>query len=644
MKVITIGIKPFLFLAAIGWHFMLLGQNHTIDSLRYIIYHNKKPTRQLEALVHMTPNYQDMPNDSLKKYAVTGMALAKKLNDSMSYDVCRTGLAYYLSRDEQHDSAMIIADELLKSYNNRNGYNRMKGELLALKMRLLTRNFKNTQIITLSLKNLANLQQRKDTIGVAIAMNAIGWQYLEMGNYPDAKKWLLLALEQPLPPDELKKYNSIYSNLALAYYHLRKTDSAHYYIGLAIKYGRQFETLNFLANSLNFYSNILMDEGRLKSAEKAILESLEIRKKIGEPYYTAFNQSMLARFYAKNNEAERGIATCLETIDYAKKKNILSKLPQLYEVLAECYAAAGNIPKQLETMNLYIEIKDSLYTFNTSRLLAEASAKYEVQKKENQILQQQITITRSNYAIISVTGLALVLMLSGWMLYRGYKKRQHLKMQQVLALKEQEAKLDIIATRASERKRIAADLHDNLGAYAAALQANVEHLGEMLPEKPLPVKQMESNLQSMLGELSNTIWVLQKESRELIDIFDKLKRWGQQLQESYPATQMEFTESYSQEWILTPAVSLHTFYISQEAINNAFKHSKASLITISLYSNQNRWQLTISDNGNGFKDTPKKSGNGLKNMESRAAQAELILNLETSGTGTKVILSNNYAR
>lgn len=634
------GIRLFIFFAALGCHSMLWGQNKTIDSLRYIIYHHSKPALQLKALVKMTPNYQDMPNDSLKKYALTGMALAKKLDDSISYDVCRTGLAYYLSRDEQHDSAMLIADDLLKSYNHRDGFNRMKGELLALKMRLLTRNFKTTQIITLSLKNLASLQQRNDTFGATIAMNAIAWQYLEMENYTEAKKWLFLALEQPLPPDELKKYNSIYSNLALAYNHLKQTDSAYYFIALAIKYGRQYETLNYLANSLNFYSNILMDDGRLKDAEKAILESLEIRKKIGEPFYTAFNQSMLARFYAKTNQAERGIATCQETIEYAKKKNILSKLPQLYEVLAECYAAAGNLPKQVETMKWYLKIKDSLYTLNTAQLLTEASAKYDVQKKENQILQQRITITQKNYAIISIIGLTCVLMISGIALYMGYKKRQQLKMEQALALKEQEAKLNIIATRASERRRIAADLHDNLGAYAAALHANVEHLGELLPEKPKPVKQMEKNLQSMLGELSNTIWVLQKESRELIDIFDKLKRWGQQLQENYSHIHIEFKESYTHEWVLTPAVSLHTFYIAQEAINNAFKHSKASLISVALNSDENRWQLEILDNGIGLQVKTEDGGNGLKNMENRASQAGLLINLLSTETGTKVILSN----
>ncbi|HMP91866.1 MAG TPA: ATP-binding protein [Phnomibacter sp.] len=203
-------------------------------------------------------------------------------------------------------------------------------------------------------------------------------------------------------------------------------------------------------------------------------------------------------------------------------------------------------------------------------------------------------------------------------LYFSYRKRQQLKLKQALAQQQQQQALAVIQAREQERKRIAADLHDNLGAYGAALAANVENLNAQLTTVTPALTHIERNVQAMVSELNSTIWVLQKETQLLTDIFDRLKIWVHKIAESYPHIHFSFAETGQDEVTLNPGEALHLFHILQEAINNAVRHSRCTQININLQSSAG-WCLWVEDNGKGLAQEIKYAGNGLQNMQQRAA-------------------------
>ncbi|WP_419661629.1 two component system sensor histidine kinase [Desulfosarcina variabilis str. Montpellier] len=65
-------------------------------------------------------------------------------------------------------------------------------------------------------------------------------------------------------------------------------------------------------------------------------------------------------------------------------------------------------------------------------------------------------------------------------------------------------------------------------------------------------------------------------------------------------------------------VATHLYYIAQEAVQNAVKHSDASRIEISLTEDESRIYLSISDNGHGLPRHLESSGIGLQIMQYRA--------------------------
>lgn len=81
------------------------------------------------------------------------------------------------------------------------------------------------------------------------------------------------------------------------------------------------------------------------------------------------------------------------------------------------------------------------------------------------------------------------------------------------------------------------------------------------------------------------------------------------------------------------------YLIFKESLNNAVKYSGAQNIHISLISNENKFHLSVQDDGIGFDTSSPKQGNGLINMTARATEIGAIFNISSIvGKGTKVNL------
>jgi signal transduction histidine kinase len=81
------------------------------------------------------------------------------------------------------------------------------------------------------------------------------------------------------------------------------------------------------------------------------------------------------------------------------------------------------------------------------------------------------------------------------------------------------------------------------------------------------------------------------------------------------------------------------FRICQEAMNNAVKHSKATVINLSLQRGSGI-ELVIRDNGQGFDLDTTKRGMGLSTMRERAQLSGGSFDLESAvGKGTTIRVS-----
>ena len=216
---------------------------------------------------------------------------------------------------------------------------------------------------------------------------------------------------------------------------------------------------------------------------------------------------------------------------------------------------------------------------------------------------------------------------------------------QILERRKQEEEIEIRKAVheacEQERKRIAADLHDQLGSYAAAISINASGIANLAKteEEKTAVSELNKNANAIVAQLNDTIWVLTRESLSFTAISDRLKVYVLHLQKSYRNFDFHFSEQIDIDPLFDPAEGFHLLKILQEGITNAFKHSKGSHVDIRFGSTATDWQINIEDDGIGMTpagETPE-GGNGMANMRKRAKDARLeIIWFKRAEGGTRL--------
>jgi signal transduction histidine kinase len=93
---------------------------------------------------------------------------------------------------------------------------------------------------------------------------------------------------------------------------------------------------------------------------------------------------------------------------------------------------------------------------------------------------------------------------------------------------------------------------------------------------------------------------------------------------------------------LPPRIQHELLRFAQEAISNAVRHAKPTVVSVML-----RWEpphliLQVKDNGSGISSVSlaKSEGFGLRNMRTRASQIDGKIDIQTAtGHGTNIVLT-----
>lgn len=250
------------------------------------------------------------------------------------------------------------------------------------------------------------------------------------------------------------------------------------------------------------------------------------------------------------------------------------------------------------------------------------------------------------YLIIAVAIVAMLLMGGAIVLFVVfYQKRmiqEQLKRQAIESDYQQRMLKAELESQESERRRIAAEMHDSIGGMLSTIRVGLAALARSLPE-PGAI----DNTKHMLDE---TISSVRRISRDLLP--STLEKFGFVHAIHEMCERFEATSSIVIRFRQTGAIptlektrGLMVFRIVQELLNNAIKHARATQIGVTITAND-RLLVTVEDDGVGFNaDAMRNSldsgkGLGLFNIENRVRLIRANLAFETAPTkGTKIILT-----
>lgn len=221
--------------------------------------------------------------------------------------------------------------------------------------------------------------------------------------------------------------------------------------------------------------------------------------------------------------------------------------------------------------------------------------------------------------------------------------QQQMEAQQQELAHQQSLLFSNILTQEEERKRIAKELHDEIGSKLNVILLNLHRLNKVTGQAAT-VAPITQEMQSLVNTTINTT---RRISYDLLP--PTLVNFGlleaiKELVDNYQKTEtievvLEICQNESPT--INQIVGLNLYRVLQELMNNTMKYAEAQQINLKLWFSPIQLKIEYRDNGKGFdlQNEQQQKGMGMQNIKSRMKMIQGTSEFQTAiGKGVFVTL------
>ena len=259
------------------------------------------------------------------------------------------------------------------------------------------------------------------------------------------------------------------------------------------------------------------------------------------------------------------------------------------------------------------------------RLLNEATGKYIL--GSNPFTFSIATPWNKSWWFITLAAIFILLVV--WLFIRAYFLRR---------IEKQRALIEKQIALASERSRIATDMHDDLGAGLSRIRYMSAGMKDEIKDEGLKkdFDKIIKGSDELVDKMNEIIWALNSSDEKLADVLYYIRsQCSEMLDGAGIALQATLPDSIPEK-ILNSEEKRNLFLIVKEAVHNIIKHAHASSVNMVMQI-ENSLQITITDNGIGFHPNESRiKGNGLGNFEKRMNRLNGTVAIKSESNGTTI--------
>jgi signal transduction histidine kinase len=626
-------IKIALSLIVFNVMFGAIAQNNSaIDSLNNVIKTAKEDIAKVNSLNALSFQYRKISDFKMsKKYAESALELAQTLGYNKgifdSYgntiqacrrlycsDLLKIILSYLMIFEENGDEKGISSCHMHigNMYKGMGNYpEALEKYLTSLK---IAQEIGYKRIIAGSYTNIAEV-------------------YKELGNYPGALENRIAALKIFQEIGEKKSIASCFNDIGTIYSELGRNSEAleMFFASLEIK-----KVIGFkigMANSYNNIGKIYQKEGNYSKAMKNHLAALKISEEIGHKKIIANSYNNIGETYLNQGSYPEARKYLEDGLALAKKIEKKLEIRDSYKSLSKLDSTEGKLAKALENYKMFTLYKDSLVNEKSKNKIDQMSILYEVEKKDREIellnkdneVQKHLLDKQKLLRKVIIAGVLLIFLV-GLFVLRSFRLRKKLEKQQVVAM---------------ERKRISADLHDDVGSDLSRIMLLSELMKRKVKTNEIlkEADNISAISQGVISKMGEIIWALNSKNDFLENMIAFIRRYAA---EYFENSNVKLTIGVPDK---IPRIPINAekrrniFYAVKEALHNIIKHAQATEAKIKFVIHKKHFSVDISDNGIGIShDELNRFGNGIKSMKDRMNNIGGKFSIEQLG-GTKVRLS-----
>jgi two-component system, NarL family, sensor kinase len=613
-----------------------------IDSLRKVISSERDEKRKTDLLLMLSIEFRQINADSSRLIANQVLKISERNKDEELRMKAELNTVYYFINSSNPDSGFAItekninalkrkgrSDSLMAQYESASGYTLMKMNRQKEALEHFYTSLKIAEIIG-------------DYKAKARALHQIGWAHMELNQSAKAIGYFLQSLKVFDQTKTTPLFPSTFTNIASCYGDIGKFDSTIYFSKKGIALANKQNNYTVEANGWFILGTAYIEQKKYEEALQCFLKAKPIREKTGDFFFIVSDMAVLSELYAMMGRTDEGIKISKEAISIAEQQKLQAKFPMIYKSLAMNYEKAGDYNMAASIYKKINLLKDSIYNNASTEALAEMETKYETEKKERIIQEQQFNLKKKNYFILAISILLFLGLLLAYFIHARNKIRQEAAMTKAMHEQEIKATAAVMDAEENERQRIAKDLHDGVGQMMSAAKMNLSAFSNEINFSNEEQKISFERIISLVDESCKEVRTVSHQmmpnmllksglGKAVTDFIDKIDRRVLKVH--------LHTEGLNER--LDEHIEIVLYRVVQECVNNVIKHSGASDLDIAIIRDKDGVSATIEDNGKGFaiNHLSEEAGMGLTNMRARVEYIKGTIEFDsTPGNGTLVAI------
>jgi PAS domain S-box-containing protein len=194
------------------------------------------------------------------------------------------------------------------------------------------------------------------------------------------------------------------------------------------------------------------------------------------------------------------------------------------------------------------------------------------------------------------------------------------------------------------RKRIASDLHDDIGSSLTQISLLSEVINQRISGSDgavaQPLAQIANSSRELVDAMSDIVWAINPQKDHLSDLTQRMRTLTSEVSTACDINVRFRAPEIDEDLPLGANLRREVFLIFKESINNIVKHSGATEAEVEFRFDLDQLFLRVSDNGRGFDVSDESEGHGLVSMRERAKEMGAQFEIQSgTGKGTMVILT-----
>ena len=572
---------------------------YMVDSLKKVVERaqlNPEPhKKEIKAAIVLADYYSKVSMDTAKYYGLAAFDFSERIGSNvgiamslnaigMAYQIC----GYFDSAVPYHDSAMAI----FITVGDTTGLVFVRNNMAVAMMR--RGNY--TEALKYYQENLIIAEGRNEPENMILAYNNMGITYFDWKKYKQALENYHMALIVLESLGEEERTGPVYNNIGEAYFGMNMLDTALVYFNKARIVNQKYGKKRSILISMTNIGNIYFADEEYVNALKNYRTALNISESIPDEVHTALINIKIGILYNALEEHEKANLFLSKGLRMSLENNMFNSVLEAYIGLIEYARGIKDAQLVYNYGNLYIGLKDSLFSENSLNKISELETKFKTVEKEKEIVilksdQQvkEIEIQLQKNLKYSLILLLLILLLTAVLLFNRYK------------LKKDKEKSEVEKARMRIEQRL---LHSQMNPHFIfnSLNSINSFIGE---NNTLEAQTYLSKFAKLMRH------ILENSRKVMVALDDEVNA----LRLNLELEQLRFDGRFNFVIEIDDEIDMEDIYLPpmliQPFIENAIKHGikgkeGKGLITLTINLENDLLICIVEDNGVGREETLKK--------------------------------------